>query len=262
MNGTLQELVTSRGFSGEEVSRRTTRIYQTMLDESRHLDAGNFTQIHTTDLSRSFDLYDREFFEGLLRQTLENKPLGFRLSRRMTSAGGKTGQFMTRSPLGKSELKGYEITISTTLLFQTFQTETRPIRVTGILCEDRLQALQRIIEHELVHLTEMLVWTKSSCRAQRFQQIATNFFGHTEHTHQLITPREHARTEYGLQPGDRVTFRFEGRHYQGFINRITRRATVLVEDPQGVRYSNGCHYKKFYVPVSLLERQGDSTAID
>jgi hypothetical protein len=38
------------------------------------------------------------------------------------------------------------------------------------------------------------------------------------------------------------------------VNRVTKRATVLVEDARGVRYSDGRRYAKFYVPVGMLER--------
>ena len=83
--------------------------------------------------------------------------------------------------------------------------------------------------------------------------IANRFFGHTDHHHQLITPRERAFTEFGIRPGARVSFRFDGQHHIGVVNRITKRATVLVEDKRGERYSDGKRYTKFYVPVSLLE---------
>lgn len=99
----------------------------------------------------------------------------------------------------------------------------------------------------------MLVWTRSSCSASRFQSIASRFFGHSAHTHNLIAPREQAFASYGVMPGRRVQFRFDGREYEGIVNRITRRATVLVEDSHGPRYSDGRQYTKFYVPVTLLE---------
>jgi hypothetical protein len=50
-----------------------------------------------------------------------------------------------------------------------------------------------------------------------------------------------------------VRFRFDGAEHTGIVNRISKRATVLVEDEAGVRYSNGKHYSKFYVPVQMLE---------
>ena len=85
----------------------------------------------------------------------------------------------------------------------------------------------------MTHLVEMLIWVKSSCSAHRFQSIANRFFGHTEHQHQLITPRERAFTKFGIKTGDRVSFRIDGQHHVGFVNRITKRATVLVEDKHG-----------------------------
>jgi len=37
------------------------------------------------------------------------------------------------------------------------------------------------------------------------------------------------------------------------VNRITKRATVLVENEQAPRYSDGKRYAKFYIPVGILE---------
>jgi len=50
-----------------------------------------------------------------------------------------------------------------------------------------------------------------------------------------------------------VRFRFDGVERTGVVNRISKRATVLVEDGNGVPYSNGKRYAKFYVPVQILE---------
>ena len=57
----------------------------------------------------------------------------------------------------------------------------------------------------------------------------------------------------GIRPGARVSFVIEGQRLTGIVNRVTKRATVLVEDPKGERYSDGKHYAKFYIPISWLE---------
>jgi hypothetical protein len=36
------------------------------------------------------------------------------------------------------------------------------------------------------------------------------------------------------------------------VNRITRRATILVEDSRGERFSDGKRYLKYYVPIHQL----------
>lgn len=238
-------------WSAEQIRQRQREIQRSVLSESSALDAANFTQFHPQDLQRMFQLYDEMFFAGCCRKQLGRTPLEFRISSRMTSAGGKTTRFVRRDNLhGRS----YEITVSSTLLFQTFRDVRRTVMVTGLECRSRLEALQRIFEHELVHLIEMLLWENSACTEARFQSIAARKFGHTEHQHALVTPRERASKRFGLAPGTRVSFRLDGVNYVGVVNRITKRATVLVEDPHGRPYSNGCRYSKFYVPFEMLTR--------
>jgi hypothetical protein len=257
METDVANLVLTGEFSADEIAGKTREIYDTLLRESRYLDAGNFSWIHPDDVERMFDLYDGLFFGGAVRKLLGAMPLYFRLSRRMTSAGGQTKRSRTRDASGATVRTEYEIAVSTTLLFQTFEEDHRPVVMSGIECRDRLEALQRVVEHETTHLVEMLIWWESSCSAPRFQSIARRFFGHTDCRHQLITPREHAFTKFGIKAGDRVSFEMEGKTYVGVVNRITRRATVLVEDPAGQRYTDGKHYAKFYVPVSMLTPVGE-----
>lgn len=237
----------------EQRAGHLEEIKELTLRKSPYLDQPNFRSIHPDDLRRMFELYDDRFFGGACRQALGRWPLSFRLSRRMTSAGGKTVREETFLP--RSSIVKYEIVISATLLFQTFYDVDRPVIVTGLRCRDRFDALQRIFEHELVHLGEMLVWRDSSCAQSRFQSIASRLFGHREHTHQLITPIERASVRFGIRPGDRVEFAHDGRRLTGVVNRITKRATVLVESERGQPYSDGRRYQKYYVPVAHLRRR-------
>ena len=236
----------------EVVLSRTRSISEELLVRSDCVDGLNFKSIHPTDIELLFNLYDEQFFDGACRESLGEAPLSFRLSKRMTQAAGKATRFQRRDRRTKRVRTEFEIAISTTLLFQTFADVDRPIVMSGIECQNRLEALQRVLEHELVHLIEFVIWHNSSCSGSRFHSIANRFFSHTEHTHQLITPTERAFTKFGVQPGSRVSFRLDGRHYVGIVNRITKRATVLVEDRRGPRYSDGKRYAKFYVPVGQL----------
>jgi hypothetical protein len=122
------------------------------------------------------------------------------------------------------------------------------------VCQDRLQALQRIFEHELLHLAEFLAWGRSNCRADNFHALSRRIFAHEGAFHDLVSPREQAAVAHGIRIGDMVTFETDNTRYHGRVNRITRRATVLVEDPQGVDFSDGKRYLTFYVPLTELNK--------
>lgn len=256
-NPTQQRLihtVTNRRIPEPERESATQSIYHHMLANSESINGGNFSHICSSDLGLLFQITDEYFFQGdvgRLCEQLALRPLAFRLSTRMTTSGGMTTMFTSKN--GKKRGREYEITIATTPLFSSFENESTAL-VSGIECHDRLEALQRIMEHEMVHLIEMLLWNDSNCSASPFKRIVSQFFAHTASNHQLLTPRDIARKRLGVSPGDLVTFSFEGRHLTGYINRITKRATVLVQTPTGVRYNDGKSYRKYYVPLSRLKR--------
>ncbi len=213
-----------------------------------------FHRIVPGDLALLFKAYDERFFDGAIREALDGPTGGsmtFDVSRRMIRSGGMTRRVVHRGPGGPE--RRYSIGVSATLLGGTFRGEERTVTVCGVPCHDRLDALLRIFEHELIHLCEFLCWQRSNCRAQPFAQLVSTFFGHTEATHELVTPHERARRTLGVGVGSRVRFRAGRRVHEGIINRITRRATVLVVDPKGVRYSDGQRYTKYYVPLDALE---------
>ncbi|MCA9081262.1 MAG: hypothetical protein KDA58_11935 [Planctomycetaceae bacterium] len=245
----LRQYLFATRIDPNEIRDRQQKIYAGLQTHSPYLADRRFLLLEE-DLAWLFDQYDTAFFAGQCRGCLGGTPLEFRVSSRMTSAGAKTSRH--RNPHTGQDLK-YEIAVALTLLRQTFQTEVdREIKVTGLVCHDRIEALQRVFEHELIHLIEMLVWDVSNCSAERFQALALQFFGHTGHQHTLVTPREVFRLQ-GMRPGTMVRFTFEGRTHVGRINRITKRASVLVEDPEGVPYSDGRNYTKYYIPLNMLE---------
>jgi hypothetical protein len=252
-----RSLVT-RSYPADRVALMARAVYEAVLRDSPRLTQGNFTSIAPADLALLFDLYDAHFFAGDLRRLLQagGAPLTFELSRRMTRSAGTTKRFTPHPPRAGQVMPAarYEITISTALLFQTFQDVQRTVRVNGLVCHDRLEALQRIFEHELLHLIEMVVWGRSSCAAPNFKALAWNYFAHTETRHDLVTQHERAHAQFDVRVGDRVAFEFEGVRHVGVVNRITRRATILVEAPGGQRYSDGKTYQKFYVPLGMLRK--------
>lgn len=245
----MKEDVASLNYTRQEIEKKTKRIYCQILAESKCLNQGNFTLIGTKDLERLFELYDQYFFDRFFYNNHREK-IFFRLSRRMTKAAGKTTY--------TKHTDRYVISLSTTLIFQTFHDVMREVVVNGIVCHDRLEATMRVLEHEIIHLLELVVFGASSCLKPRFQQLSRNIFGHTGVTHQLVTQAERAQKKFNLQVGDEVLFEYEGNPYRGIIYRITKRATVMVRDSKGFYSdSQGNRYSKYYVPLPLLKRSKD-----
>lgn len=246
----LLRIVETTHLGSDQIAHHAEQIHATVLQKSPYIRTANFSRVHPTDLLLLYTEYDARFFHGRVRESLGSTLLTFRLSKRMTRIGGQTARYIDQ----RSGTRRYEISVATTMLYGCFREDDhRPISVCGFVCRDRLDALQRVMEHELVHLVEMLLWNQSSCSAERFHSISRRLFGHTENCHQLITPRERASVQFGIHAGMLVRFQFEGRQFTGIVNRISKRATVLVEDGQGEPYSNGKRYRKFYVPVPSLE---------
>ena len=170
----------------------THEIGRRLLLASPYAREPNFTRIHIEDLSFLFTAYDTRFLDGLCQKLLGTEGVTFRLSSRMTRAGGKTTRFPV--PDGTSH---FEIAVATSILFDGFVTGDPKVSVCGLPCAHRLEALQRLFEHELVHLAEWLSWDESHCGRKRFQSIAARLFGHRAHTHQLVT-RSARAAEAGL----------------------------------------------------------------
>ena len=70
----------------------------------------------------------------------------------------------------------------------------------------------------------------------------------------MITMREVAAAVHSVRVGDRVAFDHAGVERRGVINRITKRATVLIPDPAGELYGDGNRYRRYLVPLDRLRK--------
>lgn len=247
----LRDIFTSR-LSTEESEARRTRIRQHILMCSRWIQIPNFVRFNDQDLHTLYEQYDRLFFHEQLSKTLLQKseePLVLRFNGRLRSSGGITRRI--RHP-GRMSFR-FLIEISRNILLENFRTPGQTVTVTGKHCTDRLDALMRIMEHELLHLAEYLVFDQSRCSASRFRSAAYALFGHTTHQHAMTTRRSRVLASTSFRPGHRVRFTLNHQTFQGMINRIHTRATVLVESSAGKRYTDGKKYLKFYVPIRCLQ---------
>ena len=270
IRASLESLLLGPALADSKINSRRAQVRSAIFDVSTNIGHGNFDRISSADLKSLLDSYDQLFFSNLCQQLIDENQdtLSFRVSTRMTSTGGKTTiESIEKSRSAKDfPRRKFEIAISAVLLFGSFakdhsrRTRSRRhsfqqhVRVAGVHCRDRLDALQRIFEHELLHLIEFLVWNNSSCSAKRFRSIAWRIFGHEQSNHQLITPSETAELHQGIGIGDFVCFRHDGHQLFGYVNQINRRATVLVPDRNGAKYTDGKKYAKYYVPISQLSR--------
>ena len=242
----LTRVLLTRDPRAAQIRSWTDDIGRRLLLASSHVGEPDFRRLHPDDLSFLFAAYDARFLNGLCGELLGPDGVTFRLSSRMSRAGGKTTRL--RGPDGTSR---FEIAVATSILFDGFVADDPEVTACGLPCRHRLDALQRLFEHELVHLAEWMCWDASHCGRERFQGIAARLFLHRAHTHQLITRTERA-AKLGIAVGARVTFRYQGRWLEGRVNRVTKRATVLVDDPAGERWSDGRRYARYYVPLEAL----------
>jgi hypothetical protein len=255
--------VFSRRYEPRTIEAKTKNISGRLLAGSPHMRQLNFEAIADRDVATLFRLYDEVFFDGSLERRITEKskePMTFRVSSRMTRAGGKTIMRERRYRNGKRTVI-YEIAVASRLLFLTFSDVDRPVTIGGMPCENRLQALQRIIEHEIIHSIELLEWGRSSCNQSRFKHLVGDIFGHTHVRHDLVLPEEDAAKRLGIRLGAMAAFDIEGERLIGRVNRVNRRATMLVEDANGDRYSDGNRYQKYYVPLRHLRAVERSAAV-
>jgi hypothetical protein len=230
--------------AAEAIRARRSAVREETLRRSRYIKTGAIEALAGPDLRLLFELYDGLFFSHQLRQRLESSgcPIYFEASRRMTSAGANIG---IRG--AKTAHRQYRIAVSAAVLFASFRSEGETCSVNGVTCLDRLQSLLILMEHELVHLYEMLERGASGHGAS-FQRIARDLFGHTDYRHALVTPRQRASRTFDLHIDDLVTFDFEGRQETGRITRISKRATVVPAAGSELAFL------KFYVPLEALTK--------
>ncbi len=250
--GRLAGEVALRNFEREEIDRLQQEIFDQTLLLSRTIDRPNFSRLSREDLMRMIRMYDERFFNGKVLPAAQSEGMNFSISSRMTKVAGK---LVTHYPDGnRGGRRQFELVLSSTLLFQTFEDADQQVEVTGRRCRNRLEAMQRVAEHELIHLVEMLIWNDGNCNEVRFQSIAKRYFAHTDYRHALITQRERALIKFNIRVGDIVRFAHDGKVISGRVNRITRRATILVASSKGQVFSDGERYIRYYVPLEKLQK--------
>ncbi|TCT14930.1 hypothetical protein EDC18_10480 [Natranaerovirga pectinivora] len=239
-------------YNESNITEKRKKVASKFFLESLNIRTPNINKLSNDDIRILFDFYDKIFFESWFKKHFKGQLL-FSLSNRMTKSAG-----LTMCPKNISVIKAEDVTIEIRIgvnFFLKYNALKSEKSVCGIKTNNSFEALQLVFEHELCHVIEFLCFYKSSCKGQRFKELAFNLFGHTSSYHQLPTNREIVGKSLGLHLGDMVSFTFEGYKKTGVIYRINKNATVMVKDTKGQFVdNNGSRYSKYYVPVNLLSK--------
>ncbi len=242
---TSEELLRLKVARPERLNR-FSQIEQELLATSQSIKQVNFNRLDVHDVQLLFELYDRYFFASYFGRHWPNQ-ISFRVSRRMTRSAGMT--------YARRRAPRFEIALSVPLLIENFSIDNgKGYYVNGEICQTRLEATMRVMEHEIIHVLEFSIFNRSSCAQPRFKRLCGNLFGHKDVKHQIPTTSELRQPQqHDLKPGDSVEFNYHGTIYLGSIGRITKRATVYVLSAKGLFTDKmGRRYTKFYVPLNKL----------
>ncbi len=235
------------------INSKREYIKKNLFIQSRFVKSEDFTSISDRDLYILYNLYDDIFLDSWLKNNFKGK-IKLTLSRQLTRAAGNTKTKKNIAMIKPEDIE-FEIKISLNHLIN-FDMTDRDKYVGGIKVNNKLDSLMLVFEHELCHVIEFLIYKKSNCSKQPFKSLISDLFGQSESHHKLVTTREANFSQYGLVPGDWVSFEYAGDELTGFINKINKRATVMSPSQHG-KYvdKSGQHYTKYYIPLSCLTKK-------
>lgn len=211
----------------------------------RENDINSF--ITSENINVLIKLYDIYFLDNYINNNLERK-VKVSLSNRMTSSAGKT--IFKRC----GEVLSCEIRVSIYLL-SLIDKKKNSVKICGIETSDVLEALMLILEHELCHIIEFLLYGNSNCKAKRFKIMAWKFFRHIKSYHEILSYNKKTSNckSLNIKKGDTIRFIHKKIEYIGIVVNINKRYTVMVESINGIYEDKyGVKYNKWYVPIDLI----------
>ena len=148
------------GYSLVEID--TARKYiKEMAAESifGHKGGANFISLNGNDVRDLFNLYDVVFFQSQIHERIGNlntpSELKFYANERTSGAGGICSIDRVGGLGGRCT---YYIDIAPNVINTIFKrNKSGSVFAAGVGCEDRLECLQLIMEHEIIHLL-MILW--------------------------------------------------------------------------------------------------------
>lgn len=140
------------------------------------------------EMKRLFRLYDKRVFGGALKSELAAKSKSLKIQVTKGSENSRAGGWC------KTRKDGYVLSFPSGLYTSLFS-QGGEEKNGGILCSDRLGALQITLEHELIHLLMQLTGNHKkkaqdstgtyTSHGKLFRFLTNHFFGHTEFHHAM-----------------------------------------------------------------------------
>lgn len=162
----------TKKLSNEKLSIIRKNIYEKYKKYSQSI-----SKISIIELRQLFEDYDNQCFNGDLQKYIFDKQyiLEFKTSGEKTFT--TEGICMTTC--------NYTITIPVNF----FDKVNGIVNVAGLLCNDQLECLQRVIEHEIIHLIIFMMCDDKLITEQHgqfFMDIAKDLFRHTDYRHYMF----------------------------------------------------------------------------
>lgn len=204
-----------------EVERKRRLIYNEILKDLG--GNSNPVNISTQILQHMFNLYDSEFFNGELDKLIKNTKsvVNFTFGKGTKTAGMCSGQRTSGSC-------SYIITIHWIVFNTAFNSNSgKELEVNGLKSTNKIEALQLVFEHELLHLWFMLN-NRPSGHNIEFKNKARDMFLHTHTKHKLLwgeedDPERKSFSKTDLQVGMTVEYETKtGANKQTMIGSIIK----------------------------------------
>lgn len=239
-------------YDEETIRKKRKLIADRLKEESETVKSDKIERIGDYDLELLYDYYDEIFFDNWFKENFKGIMM-LNFSRRLTKSAG-----MTKCPKNISQIPEWQTKLQINMgidFFFKFDHLEENKYACGIECKSSLEALQIILEHELLHAHEYILHHESNCKKDRFKHTAKNMFGHTQSHHSLPSNSRIIREKYGIFVGDKVRFKFKNKRLTGVVTRINKRATVMVLNPDGQYVDqHGNKYVKYFVPANCLDK--------
>lgn len=157
----------------------------------------NLDNFNDLQLYHLYDLYNKYFFNSALpRVTLQ-------ISTNLTKTAGKC-----QAIRGGKECQ-YTIFISKSVFSRLNLKEEQSTKSGGLECQSRLECLQLVLEHEMIHLAIQIHYPDAKAKDQKiysshgalFKDLVYAYFGQTKSTHQIGSIIENDEDEEPLTKG-------------------------------------------------------------